>query len=156
MFWHYRLQLSLVYETVSQISFNLFSSGDKRLLSELLRKWHWFNELNQHFPKYLEWKLKFQNTETHFCRWKSNDQKNINIFLSLENPCFFLLAEEKTWRRVFNTNNELSQNRTGKQFTPFKTTVNYWLFKWRMFFSHCLFWLKKCRFSTNSYEGLYP
>ena len=37
LFWHYRLQLSFVYKTVSQISFNLFCSGDKRLLSEFLQ-----------------------------------------------------------------------------------------------------------------------
>ena len=38
LYWHYRLQLSFVYKTVSQISFKLFCSGDKRLLSEFLRK----------------------------------------------------------------------------------------------------------------------
>ena len=52
------------------------------------------------------------------------DDNNINIFLSRENPCTFLLAKEKTWKRVFITNNELSQNRTEKQIMPFKTTVN--------------------------------
>ena len=35
LFWH---QLSFVYKTVSQISFNLLCSGDKKLLSELLWK----------------------------------------------------------------------------------------------------------------------
>ena len=52
---------------------------------------------------------------------------NINIFLSLENPCTFLLAKEKTWKCGFNTNSELSQNRAEKKIMPFKTTVN-WLF----------------------------
>ena len=33
-FWHC-LQLSFTYTTISQISFNLFCSGDKRLLSEV-------------------------------------------------------------------------------------------------------------------------
>ena len=56
------------------------------------------------------------------CRSKSNDYNNINIFLALENPCTFLLAKEKTWKRAFNTNNELSQNRTEKQIMLFKTT----------------------------------
>ena len=46
LFWHYRLQLSFIYKTVSQISFNLFWSGDKRLLSEFLRKWDWFHGHN--------------------------------------------------------------------------------------------------------------
>ena len=51
----------------------------------------------------------------------------ISIFLSLENPCTFLLVKEKTWQHIFNTNNPLSQNHTEKQIMPFKTTVN-WLF----------------------------
>ena len=50
-----------------------------------------------------------------------------DIFLSLENPCTFLLAKEKTWKRIFNSTNELSQDRTEKQIMPFKITVN-WLF----------------------------
>ena len=52
---------------------------------------------------------------------------NINIFLSLENPCSFLLAKEETLKRVFKTNSEWSQNLTEKKIMPFKTTVN-WLF----------------------------
>ena len=52
---------------------------------------------------------------------------NINIFLSLENPCSFLLVKEKTLKRVFKTNCEWSQNLTEKKIMPFKTTVN-WLF----------------------------
>ena len=32
LFWLYGLQLSFVYKSVSQISFNLLRSGDKRLL----------------------------------------------------------------------------------------------------------------------------
>ena len=110
---------------MSQISFKLFCSGDKRLLSEFLRKWGWFQGHNERFPKYLGEKLKFQKTKTRFCRWKSTDNNDINIFLSLENPCTFLLAKEKTWKRIFNTNSELSQNRTEKQIIPFKTTVNW-------------------------------
>ena len=42
-----------VYQTVSQISFKLFCSGNKRLLSEFLRKWGWFQGHNERFPKYL-------------------------------------------------------------------------------------------------------
>ena len=40
-------------KTVSQIDFKLFSSGDKRLLSEFLRKWGWFQGHNERFPKHL-------------------------------------------------------------------------------------------------------
>ena len=45
----------------------------------------------------------------------------------MENPCTFLLAKEKTWNCIFNTNKGLSQNHTEKQIMPSKTTVN-WLF----------------------------
>ena len=36
----------------------------------------------------------------------------------------FLLAKEKTLKRAFNTNSELSQNRTEKQIMLLKTIVN--------------------------------
>ena len=99
LFWHYYLQLSFIYKTVSQISFT--------------------------FPQISWLKIKFQKTETRFCRWKSTANNDINIFLSLENRCTFLLAEEETWKRIFNTNSELSQqNCTGKQIAPSKTTIN--------------------------------
>ena len=107
------------------LRFLLDCSTNKRLLSEFLWKWGWFQGHYERFPKYLDKKLKFQRTETRFCRWKSTD--NNDIFLSLENPCTFLLAKEKTWKRIFDTNSELSTNSTEKQIMSFKTTVN-WLF----------------------------
>ena len=45
--------------------------------------------------------------------------------MSLENPCSFLLAKEKTWKSIFNSNIVLSQNLTEKQIMPSKTTVNF-------------------------------
>ena len=107
------------------LRFVLDCSTNKRLLSEFLWKWGWFQGHYERFPKYLDKKLKFQRTETRCCRWKSTD--NNDIFLSLENPCTFLLAKEKTWKRIFDTNSELSTNSTEKQIMSFKTTVN-WLF----------------------------
>ena len=47
------LPFSAVNKFVSQISFNLLFSGDKRLLSEFLNNWGWFNEYNEQFFKYL-------------------------------------------------------------------------------------------------------
>ena len=49
--------------------------------------------------------------------------------MSLENLCTIapFLAKEKTWKSIFNTNSELSQDRTEKQIMPFKTIIN-WLF----------------------------
>ena len=107
-----------------------------------------FQGHNERFPKYLGWKLKFQKTETRFCRWKSNDLSRINVFLSLENPCTFLLTKEKTWKRTFNINSELSQNRTEKQIVPFKTTVN-WLFDDMWCYLVIVFFIKKLAFSSK-------
>ena len=42
LFWYYCLQLPFTNKTASQISFNLFSLGDKRILSKFLSKWGWF------------------------------------------------------------------------------------------------------------------
>ena len=71
--WHNSLQISFAFKSVSQISFKLFCSGDKMLLSEFLWKWGWFQGHNESFPKYPGYKLKFQKTETWFCRRRSND-----------------------------------------------------------------------------------
>ena len=47
----------------------------------------------------------------------------------------------KTWKRIFNTNIELSQNRTKKQIIPFKTTV-HWIFNdtWCYLVIGCFDW----------------
>ena len=55
-------------------------------------------------------KLKSQKTETLLCRWKSNDYNNINYFLSLGNPCTFLLVKEKTRKRTKKTNYAIQNN----------------------------------------------
>ena len=44
--------------------------------------------------------------------------------MSLEKPWNFLPTKEKTWKSIFNSNSEISQNRTEKQIMPLKTTVN--------------------------------
>ena len=136
---------------MSQISFNLFCLGDKRLLSEFLRKWGRIQGHNNISPNIL---AKNQNFP-RFCRWKSTDNNNINIFLSLENPCTFLLAEEKNWKRIFNTNSELSQNRTEKQIMPFKTAINC-LFNdiWRYLFIACFNWKIMQERKTSSWGRL--
>ena len=43
------------------------------------------------------------------------------MFLLLKNVCTFLLAKEKTCKRIFNTNSELSQNHTEKQIMVLET-----------------------------------
>ena len=47
--------------------------------------------------------------------------------MSPENPCTLLLVKENIWKRNFNANSELSQNRTEKHNMSFETTLN-WLF----------------------------
>ena len=92
-----------------------------------------------------------------FWRWKSTNNNDINIFLSLENPCTFLLTKEKTWRRIVFTNSNLSQNRTEKQIMPSQTTIN-WLFNdiWCYLFFACFDW-KIGVFQQNNCKGLlYP
>ena len=59
-----------------------------------------------------------KNWKTRFCGWKSTGNNDINIVLSLENFCTILLAKEKAWKRIFNTNSQLSQNPTEKQSMP--------------------------------------
>ena len=68
--------------------------------------------------------MRFKNIETCFCRWKSTNNNDMNIFPLLENPCIFLFEKEKIWKRIFKTNSELSQSRTEKQIMLFKATVN--------------------------------
>ena len=51
--WNF-FQLSFVHKTLPQISFNMFSSEDKTLLSEFLKKWVWIQGHNEQFPKYLD------------------------------------------------------------------------------------------------------
>ena len=70
------------------------------------------------------YEMKFSENWDMVCRWKSTDNNDINIFLSLENRYTFLLAKEKTWKGIFNINSELMQNRTVKQIILFKTAIN--------------------------------
>ena len=52
LFWHHCFRLS-------QISFNLFCSGDKTLLSEFLKKWGWFHRHNEQFAQIPWLKLRY-------------------------------------------------------------------------------------------------
>ena len=93
------------------------------------------------FPQISWLKTEISKKWKRFSRWKSNDYNDINIFLSLENPCTFLVANEKTWKIIFNNSSALSQNRTEKQIMPFKITVN-WLFNdiWHYLVIGCFDW----------------
>ena len=47
--------------------------------------------------------------------------------VAIMNPYTFLIAKQETWKRTFNINIELLQNRTEKKIIPFNTTVNWLL-----------------------------
>ena len=68
------------------------------------------------FPQKSRLIIEISKTEMWFCWSQSNDYNDINIFLSLENSRTFLLAKEKSWKRIFKTNSELLQNHAEKQF----------------------------------------
>ena len=67
--------------------------------------------------------------------------KRALITTTLMSSCTFLVAKEKAWKCIFNTNSDLSQNHTEKQIIPSKTAVN-WLFNdiWCYLFIACFDW----------------
>ena len=83
VFWHFRLQLSFVYKSESQISFNFFWSGDKRLLSEFLRKWDRFHGHNGLFPFQWTWNENFKKQRRDFV-----DERGM-ITTTLTSSCFW-------------------------------------------------------------------
>ena len=56
----------IVFSCLSSTNSCFFRSEDKRLLSEFLKKWGWFQGHNERFLKYLGSELKFQKIETRF------------------------------------------------------------------------------------------
>ena len=68
--WHYYLQLSFVYKTVSSISFKLFCLGDKRFLSEFLIKVD-FRDIMNVSPNILAENLNLQKLTHGFADEKS-------------------------------------------------------------------------------------
>ena len=118
------LKMSFVYKTVSHIFLKLFYLGEKRLLSEFLRKWGWFQGHNEHFPKYLGSKLKFQKLRNGFVDERALKTTTVISSCHWKTLVPFCLQKEKTWKHIFSTNSELSQNCSEKQIKLFKTTVN--------------------------------
>ena len=126
LLWYYRLQLSFVYKTVSQIYSNLLCSGDKSLLSEFFRKWGWFHGHNERLPKYLCQKLKLQKLRHAFV-----DERAM-ILMTPISSCHWktLLPFCLRKKRLEDAFLTLTVNHllcTEKQIVLFKTTIN-WLF----------------------------
>ena len=83
--------------------------------------------------------------------------KRALIATTLMSSCTFLVAKEKVWKRIFNTNSELSQNHTEKQIMLFKTAVNC-LFNdiWSYLVIGCLDWKNGLFQQTVAGGLLYP
>ena len=92
LFWHYYLQLPFVYNSYLRFLLNCFVREMKGFYQGSVG-----NEVDSRdiiFPQISWLKIKiFQKTEAWFCRWKSTDSNDINIFLSPENPWTFLLTK---------------------------------------------------------------
>ena len=119
LYWHNSLHISFAFKSVSQISFKLFCSGDKMLLSEFLWKWGWFQGHNESFPKYPGYKLKFQKLRHGFadegamtkttlkssCHWKTL----VRFCLRSENA---LLTLTVNYHKIIQKTNYPFQNNT--------------------------------------------
>ena len=85
-----------VYKILSQIFFNLFYWGDKRIYQSFLGNEVDFREIMNVSPNILAKYWNFKKLRNGFVDERVTDNKDINIFLSLENPSTFSLAKEKT------------------------------------------------------------
>ena len=86
-----------------------------------------FRDIMNVSPNILAKSWNFQKLRHGFVDEIALKKNDINMFLLLENVCTFLLAKEKTWKCIFNTNSELSQNHTEKQIMVSDTKIN-WFF----------------------------
>ena len=108
LFWHYCLQLSFVYKTMSQISFNLFCSGDKKFYQSSLGNKVDLKDIKNVFRNIFAKNWNSKKLKHGFVDERAMMTYKINKFLSLEKPCNFLLAKEKAWKRIVSTDSELS------------------------------------------------
>ena len=129
---------------MSQISFNLFAREIKDFYQSSIRNEVDFRDLMNASPNILAKNSNFKKVR-QFCRWKSTDNNDFNIFLSLETTCTFLVAKEKTWKRIFNLNGKLSQNGTEKKIMPSKQQWIGYLMMYDVRYS-LLFLIKKMEF----------
>ena len=86
-----------------------------------------FRDIMNVSPNILAKSRNFQKLRHGFVDEIALKKNDIDMFLLLKNVCIFLLAKEKTCKRIFNTNSELSQNHTEKQIMVSDTKIN-WFF----------------------------
>ena len=133
---------------MSQISFKLFYSGNKRVLLKFLRKWRYFRDILNVFLNILAENLNFKKLRHRFvderaqittililfCHWKTlppfcsrkKRPRNVSLILIVN---YHKIVQENKLRHLKNS--KLAS-------------------QWYMLFSHWLFWLKNCFFSTKS------
>ena len=104
---------------MSQISFNLFCLGDKRILSEFLVNEVDFTNTMNVSPNIVAKNKNFKKLRHGFV-----DERAM-ITTTLISPCYWktlvpFSLRKKRLENVFHTNSELSQNRTEKQIMPSK------------------------------------
>ena len=96
-----------------------------------------FRDIMNHFPNILAKNQYFKKLRQGFV-----DERAL-ITTTLISSCHWKIlvpfAKEKTCKRIFNTNSELSQNRKEKQIMSSKTTVN-WLFNDIWCYLGCFDW----------------
>ena len=80
-----------------------------------------FRDIMNVSPNILAKSWNFQKLRHGFVDEIALKKNDIDMFLLLKNVCIFLLAKEKTCKRIFNTNSELSQNHTEKQIMVLET-----------------------------------
>ena len=96
--------------------------GNKSLLSEFLRKWGGFEGHNETFPKKILAKNQNLKKQRHGFAYERT-----LITTALISSCHretIVTLYQKSWKRIFNTNSELSQNRTEYKIKLLNTSVN--------------------------------
>ena len=120
------IALSCISCTKPYLVFLLICFAQKIKGLDFMRKWGWFHGHVIRFTKNLSSRLKHQKTKIRFCRSKNNFTTTLISSCHWKTLVPFNLRK-KTWKRIFKTNSELSQNHAAKQFILSKSTVN-WLF----------------------------
>ena len=124
LFWHYCLQLSFVFKSVSQKSFSLFYLGDKGLFYQSsLGNEVDFTDIMNVSPNILAKNENFKKLKHGFVDERTMTTMTIASFCHWKTLVPFCLQKKIPEKSIFNNNSELSQNLTEKQIMPLKTTV---------------------------------
>ena len=124
LFWHYCLQLSFVFKSVSQKSFSLFCLGDKGLFYQSsLGNEVDFTDIMNVSPNILAKNENFKKLKHGFVDERTMTTMTIASFCHWKTLVPFYLQKKIPEKSIFKNNSELSQNLTEKQIMPLKTKV---------------------------------